>query len=114
MPNGVSVSTIPEFRSSRVKPLVGLSRFGVNSPKGRCSEIIHTGYCASFRTIAEINQEGRTVLLVEQNARSALAIAQHAVVMEGGVVRMRGTGSDLLEDPEVARLYLGTAGASIG
>ena len=67
-----------------------------------------------FATIGEINAAGRTVLLVEQNARSGLAIAHHGAVMESGVVRLRGTGADLLEDPEVARLYLGTAGAGAG
>src|SRR5207244_10650197 len=59
-----------------------------------------------FATIGEINAAGRTVLLVEQNARSGLAIAHHGAVMESGVVRLRGTGAGLLEDPEVARLYL--------
>ena len=67
---------------------------------------------AVFETIRELNEAGRTVLLVEQNARSGLAIAHHGAVMEGGVVRLEGTGSDLLHDPEVARLYLGTAGAT--
>jgi branched-chain amino acid transport system ATP-binding protein len=67
-----------------------------------------------FGTIGEINAAGRTVLLVEQNARSGLAIAHHGAVMESGVVRLRGTGAGLLEDPEVARLYLGTAGAGVG
>jgi branched-chain amino acid transport system ATP-binding protein len=66
-----------------------------------------------FETIREINATGRTVLLVEQNARSGLAIAHHGAVMESGVVRLRGTGASLLEDPEVARLYLGTAGAGV-
>jgi branched-chain amino acid transport system ATP-binding protein len=67
-----------------------------------------------FRTIAEINEGGRTVLLVEQNARSGLAIAHRGAVMESGVVRLQGTGAGLLKDPEVARLYLGAAQASIG
>jgi branched-chain amino acid transport system ATP-binding protein len=67
-----------------------------------------------FETIAAINGAGRTVLLVEQNARSGLAIAQHGAVMEAGIVRLRGTGSGLLGDPEVARLYLGAAGPIVG
>jgi branched-chain amino acid transport system ATP-binding protein len=66
-----------------------------------------------FETITEINRGGRTVLLVEQNARSGLAIAHHGAVMESGVVRLTGTGAGLLKDPEVARLYLGTAGATV-
>ena len=46
-----------------------------------------------FETIIEINGGGRTVLLVEQNARSGLAIAHHGAVMESGVVRLTGTGA---------------------
>jgi branched-chain amino acid transport system ATP-binding protein len=53
------------------------------------------------------------VLLVEQNARSGLAIAHHGAVMESGVVRLRGPGPSLLADPEVARLYLGTSSAML-
>jgi branched-chain amino acid transport system ATP-binding protein len=60
-----------------------------------------------FETIGRMNEDGRTVLLVEQNARAGLAIAQHGAVMDAGVVKLRGAGSDLLEDPRVAELYLG-------
>ncbi len=67
-----------------------------------------------FEAITEVNRAGRTVLLVEQNARSGLAIADHGAVMDSGVVRLTGTGADLLVDPEVARLYLGTAGTNVG
>jgi ABC-type branched-subunit amino acid transport system ATPase component len=67
-----------------------------------------------FETIAGINNDGTTVLLVEQNARSALAIAHHGVVMDAGVIRLRGPGTRLLEDPEVARLYLGSRTAVVG
>jgi branched-chain amino acid transport system ATP-binding protein len=66
---------------------------------------------AVFSTISEINEAGTTVLLVEQNARSGLAVAHRGAVMESGVVRLEGTGRDLLDDPEVARLYLGAQGA---
>ncbi|HXJ66044.1 MAG TPA: ABC transporter ATP-binding protein [Actinomycetota bacterium] len=64
---------------------------------------------AVFATISEINEAGTTVLLVEQNARSGLAVAHRGAVMESGVVRLEGTGRALLDDPEVARLYLGAA-----
>ena len=50
---------------------------------------------------------GRTVLLVEQNARSGLAASDVGAVLETGVVRLVATGASLLDDPEVARLYLG-------
>jgi branched-chain amino acid transport system ATP-binding protein len=62
-----------------------------------------------FDAIVGLAAEGRTVLLVEQNARSGLAVAHRGAVLEGGVVRLEGTGADLLTDPEVARLYLGAA-----
>jgi branched-chain amino acid transport system ATP-binding protein len=60
-----------------------------------------------FETIARMNEDGRTVLLVEQNARAGLAIAQHGAVMDAGVVKLRGPGSALLDDPRVGALYLG-------
>jgi branched-chain amino acid transport system ATP-binding protein len=67
-----------------------------------------------FDTIRELNSTGATVLLVEQNARSGLAIADRGAVMESGVVRLEGVAADLLDDPEVARLYLGTAIRPVG
>lgn len=60
-----------------------------------------------FSTVREMNRSGRTLLLVEQNARSGLSIASHGVVMESGRVRLEGPGVDLLNNPEIARLYLG-------
>jgi branched-chain amino acid transport system ATP-binding protein len=59
---------------------------------------------ADIRTLAAA---GRTVLLVEQNARSGLAAADTGAVLESGRVRLVGPGPALLTDPEVARLYLG-------
>jgi branched-chain amino acid transport system ATP-binding protein len=64
-----------------------------------------------FASIRRLAEDGRTVLLVEQNARSGLAASDFGAVLEGGVVRLVDTGERLLTDPEVARLYLG-AGAS--
>jgi len=64
-----------------------------------------------FASIAALAEDGRTVLLVEQNARSGLAVAHNAAVLEAGRIALVGTGVALLNDPEVARLYLG-AGAS--
>ena len=60
-----------------------------------------------FNTIVAMNQAGRTLLLVEQNARSGLGIASHGVVMEGGRIRLEGPGSEVLTNPEIGRLYLG-------
>ena len=64
-----------------------------------------------FASIAALAKDGRTVLLVEQNARSGLAVANRAAVLEAGRIALVGTGVGLLNDPEVARLYLG-GGAS--
>jgi branched-chain amino acid transport system ATP-binding protein len=74
------------------EPSIGLD------PKSR------TQVFASIRRLAE---QGRTVLLVEQNARSGLAASDFGAVLETGVVRLVDRGADLLTNPEVARLYLG-------
>jgi ABC-type branched-subunit amino acid transport system ATPase component len=60
-----------------------------------------------FATISGMNKSGRTLLLVEQNARSGLGIATRGVVMEGGRIRLEGPGSEVLNNPEIGRLYLG-------
>ena len=60
-----------------------------------------------FDIIQQINAEGTTVLLVEQNAKKALSIASRAYVLEVGRITKTGTGKDLLEDPEIRRAYLG-------
>jgi branched-chain amino acid transport system ATP-binding protein len=60
-----------------------------------------------FETIQTINEQGVTILLVEQNALMALDIADHAYVMESGRIALTGRGKDLLEDEKVQRAYLG-------
>jgi branched-chain amino acid transport system ATP-binding protein len=65
-----------------------------------------------FASIRRLAASGRTVLLVEQNARSGLAASDFGAVMEGGLVRLTATGASLLADPEVVRLYLGAGSAS--
>ncbi len=60
-----------------------------------------------FQTLQEINAEGTPILLVEQNAHKALAIAHRAYVLETGNVAMSGTGQELLKSPDVQRAYLG-------
>ena len=54
-----------------------------------------------------INEQGVTILLVEQNALMALDIADHAYVMESGRIVLTGRGKDLLDDEKVQRAYLG-------
>jgi len=60
-----------------------------------------------FRMIEEINKAGTTILLVEQNASMALAIADRAYVLETGEITLEGKASDLQEDPKVRAAYLG-------
>ena len=62
---------------------------------------------AVFEEVEAINQQGMTVFLVEQNARRALATAHRAYVMELGKIRYEGTGSELLDNEDVQRAYLG-------
>jgi len=60
-----------------------------------------------FESLKEINNEGTTLLLVEQNARLALQFAQRAYVLENGNLVIKGPSSDLLHDPQVQKTYLG-------
>lgn len=60
-----------------------------------------------FRIITEINSQGTTILLVEQNATQALRRAHRAYVLETGAVTRAGTGLELLADPAVKQAYLG-------
>jgi ABC-type branched-subunit amino acid transport system ATPase component len=62
-----------------------------------------------METIKAMRDAGKTVLLVEQNARAGLSIANHGIVMESGRVRLEGTHDEVLSNPEISRLYLGGA-----
>ena len=60
-----------------------------------------------FERIIDVNKSGVGILMVEQNARQALAIAHRGFVLAGGQNRFTGTGAELLADPEVAKSFLG-------
>lgn len=60
-----------------------------------------------FKIIQEINRQGMTILLIEQNANMALKVADIAYVLETGRITMTGSGSELLENPEIKAAYLG-------
>jgi neutral amino acid transport system ATP-binding protein len=62
---------------------------------------------AVFEKVAEINREGVTIVMVEQNARRALGMSDRGYVLDLGQNRFQGPGQQLLEDPKVADLYLG-------
>jgi branched-chain amino acid transport system ATP-binding protein len=70
-----------------------------------------------FAAVTAMAAAGKTVLLVEQNARAGLLLARRGVVLENGRVRLTGSGREVLELPEIGALYLGGAylgGASLG
>ncbi|MGH7874532.1 MAG: ABC transporter ATP-binding protein [Candidatus Binatia bacterium] len=60
-----------------------------------------------FKTLRELKKRGLTILLVEQNARQALKIADYAYIMETGRIVLSGFSSDLLHDPRIVEAYLG-------
>lgn len=60
-----------------------------------------------FRTIKEINREGVTILLVEQNAHAALSLSDRGYVLENGKVAMSGTGRELINSEQVKKAYFG-------
>ncbi|HEY2650564.1 MAG TPA: ATP-binding cassette domain-containing protein [Solirubrobacteraceae bacterium] len=62
-----------------------------------------------FEMIATMHGQGKTILLVEQNARAGLKLSSHGVVLENGRVRLTGSGREVLDHPEIAALYLGGA-----
>ncbi|HEX2988529.1 MAG TPA: ABC transporter ATP-binding protein [Chloroflexota bacterium] len=63
-----------------------------------------------FELFTKINEQGVTIVLVEQNAKQALAIAGHAYVLEVGNIVSQGAGVHLLEDPVIRKAYLGASG----
>jgi len=60
-----------------------------------------------FNIIGELNKQGTTILLVEQNARMALSIAHRGYVLQTGAIRLQGSAKNLQEDDEVRKTYLG-------
>ncbi|MEX0974639.1 MAG: ABC transporter ATP-binding protein [Bacillota bacterium] len=66
-----------------------------------------------FELLVRINNQGKTLLLIEQNARAALNVCDYAYVLETGRIAMEGTGHDLLRDDNVRRIYLGEAAVTL-
>lgn len=61
-----------------------------------------------LRRLKELNEKsGQTILLIEQNARAALSIADYAYILETGEIRLKGSAADLAQSDEVRRTYLG-------
>ena len=63
-----------------------------------------------FEQIKAINSNGTSIVLVEQNAKKALAIADRGYVLDTGKDKFEGTGAALLNDPKIGELYLGVGG----
>jgi len=66
-----------------------------------------------FEALHKLKQEGKTILVVEQNARAILKIADRGYVMENGSLLFSGTSSELLQNNDVQRAYLGKEYSSI-
>ena len=62
-----------------------------------------------FRTIARLREQGTSILLIEQNARAALEVADHGYVLETGSIALQGPARELAGDPRVIETYLGAA-----
>jgi branched-chain amino acid transport system ATP-binding protein len=60
-----------------------------------------------FSVVKQLNESGTTILLVEQNAKAALNVAQHACVLETGEIVLKGSAEELLDNPKVKEAYLG-------
>jgi neutral amino acid transport system ATP-binding protein len=78
----------------------------LDEPSAALSPILVTSV---FDQIKAINQSGKAIVLVEQNAKKALMMADRGYVLESGRDRFEGKGEDLLNDPKVGELYLGAA-----
>jgi branched-chain amino acid transport system ATP-binding protein len=62
-----------------------------------------------FAIIRQLKAEGRTILLVEQNAQAALEVSDHAYVLESGAIKLQGPAHEIANNPEVIAAYLGAA-----
>jgi len=78
----------------------------LDEPSAALSPILVNGV---FEQIVAIKETGKAIILVEQNAKKALTMADRGYVLENGRDRFEGKGIDLLHDPKVGELYLGAA-----
>jgi branched-chain amino acid transport system ATP-binding protein len=62
-----------------------------------------------FQIIRTLKAEGRTILLVEQNAQAALEVSDHAYVLETGKIKLQGPAHEIANNPDVIAAYLGAA-----
>ncbi|MBL6651857.1 MAG: hypothetical protein ISP49_09710 [Reyranella sp.] len=76
-------------------------------PGGRLYSLAPTIVQEVFRIVRRLNEEGMTILLVEQNVMASFKIAHRDYVLENGRIELSGSGSDLLNDDRVRQAYLG-------
>ena len=113
--NGAGKTTALKTISGLVRPQQGSIRLeGADITRAAAHEIVRRGIlqCPEgrriFRIIRQINrEEGVSILLVEQNARIALALAHRTHVIERGEIKVSGTSKELSTDPEMQQAYLG-------
>ena len=84
-----------------------MARPGMIMPDEPSLGLAPTVVAEIFRTLRTLNEQGTTILLVEQNAREALRISHRAYVLDTGRIILTGTGADLLSNDEVKRAFLG-------
>ena len=121
--NGAGKTTTLRAVSGMLRPSAGQIRYeGAPIAGLRPHRLVARGLCHApegrgifpnltvetiFTIVQEINKQGVTILLVEQNAHLALQIANHGYVLETGTVVQTGTGTELLRSPEIRKAYLG-------
>jgi branched-chain amino acid transport system ATP-binding protein len=94
--------------------MLAMARALMSRPRLICMDEPTMGLAPVFvdrvlEAIAEINRQGVSVFMVEQNAALALSIAHRAYVVQNGAIVLSGAAADLLDDPAVQRAYLGQA-----
>ena len=104
-------ATVSGYLSGGEQQMVAIGRALMSQPKLLLVDEPSLGLSpalssAVFAALAQINAEGTTVVLVEQNVQRSLQLADHAVVLETGEVVLRGTGAELLAHPRVKEAYL--------
>jgi branched-chain amino acid transport system ATP-binding protein len=113
----LGISQAPEgrgiFSGMTVLENLEMGKYHLKMRKSEIATDLERMIANIFRIITEINKQGVTILLVEQNAQQALSRAHRAYVLETGSITKEAKASDLLNDPHVKAAYLGTGANEI-